>query len=284
MRRVGIALVGLLCLCWAPAMAQSREETLADIRQELSVVHVELQRLKRELSTTGAPSRVTVDGTVIERVAAIESEVQRLTGKIEELEFRIERVARDGGNRLSDLEFRLCELESGCDVSRLGQGTTLGGAAAESFVAPAASVVAGPDSESISAQDATELAVGEKADFDAATKAFEKGEYALAADRFAAFLRDYPGSPLAADAGLKRGEALEQAGTMTTAARAYLDTFSADPDGPRAPEALFRLGRALGRLGQMEEACVTLGEVGLRFPGDAAAEKARAEMQDLGCR
>ena len=33
--------------------AQS-DETLADIRQELSILYVELQRLNRELSTTGA--------------------------------------------------------------------------------------------------------------------------------------------------------------------------------------------------------------------------------------
>ena len=32
--------------------AQDRAETLADIRQELSVLYVEVQRLKRELSAT----------------------------------------------------------------------------------------------------------------------------------------------------------------------------------------------------------------------------------------
>lgn len=37
-------------------LAQEQDQTLADIRQELSVLYVDLQRLKRELSTTGAPS------------------------------------------------------------------------------------------------------------------------------------------------------------------------------------------------------------------------------------
>ena len=35
------------------ARAQSDDETLADIRQELSILYVEIQKLKRELSTTG---------------------------------------------------------------------------------------------------------------------------------------------------------------------------------------------------------------------------------------
>lgn len=259
------------------AAAQDRAETLADIRQELSVIYVELQKLKRELSTTGGVSEMVVGGSVIDRVAAIEAELQRLTSKTEELEFRIDRVVRDGSNRLADLEFRLCELETDCDVSQLGQGTTLGG------VEPATTAMVDTPTDSATSGDGVELAIGEQADFDAAVKALEEGEYAAAADRFAQFLQNYPGSPLAADAGLKRGEALEKAGKMTQAARAYLDTFSAAPNGPKAPEALYRLGRALGRLGQTEEACVTLGEVEIRFPGGQPAQQARAEMQQLGC-
>ncbi len=38
-----------------PVLAQ--DQTLADIRQELSVLSVEVQRLKRELSTTGGGRR-----------------------------------------------------------------------------------------------------------------------------------------------------------------------------------------------------------------------------------
>ena len=41
----------------APAVAQDRAQTLADIRQELTVLYVEMQRLKRELSTTGGAGR-----------------------------------------------------------------------------------------------------------------------------------------------------------------------------------------------------------------------------------
>ncbi len=48
----------LLTLCalalWPHAAAAQDAQTLADIRQELSVLSVELQRLNSQLNTTGA--------------------------------------------------------------------------------------------------------------------------------------------------------------------------------------------------------------------------------------
>ena len=108
------------------APAQTRDETLADIRQELSVLYVEVQRLKRELSTTGAPTTTVGGDTPLQRIDAIEAELQRLTSKSEELEFKINQVVNVGTNQIGDLEFRLCELEEGCDIGSLSEGTTLG--------------------------------------------------------------------------------------------------------------------------------------------------------------
>lgn len=270
-----------------PGFAQGNDETLADIRQELTVLYVEIQKLKRELSTTGGVGELTAGESLIDRVAAIEGELQRLTAKTEQLEFRIDSVVRDGTNRIGDLEFRLCELENGCDVGALAQGTTLGGEAPATGNIIGTDIGTGTTEGSETAGTGTdagvELAVGEQADFDAAMNALESGEYVAATELLAAFQSNYPGSPLSAKAGLKKGEAFEAAGEMTKAARAYLDTFSAEPNGTEAPEALYRLGKALGTLGQTNEACVTLSEVGVRFPGGAPAQNAVTAMQSLGC-
>ena len=67
------------------------------------------------------------------------------------------------------------------------------------------------------------------------------------------------------------------------AARAYLDAFSGKPEGPFAAESLLKLGQALGTLGQTPDACVTLAEVGRRFPGSVHATNAQVSMQGLGC-
>ena len=275
-----LVFAGFLFLLSATLVSAQNSETLADIRQELTVLHVEMQKLKRELSTTGTAGSATGGGSLLERVDSIESELRRLTSKTEDLQFRVERVVKDGTNRVGDLEFRLVELEGG-DVSNLSETTTLGGGEAPTATAPAPTPV--EQAPVTPTEDAPELAVGEEADFNAARAALEAGEFDSAAEKFKAFNEVYPGSPLSSKAQIAYGAALEGQGDLTGAARAYLAAFSQNPNGSDAPEALYRLGTGLGRLGQTSEACVTLGEVGLRFPGGAPAEKAAQERTRLGC-
>ncbi len=273
--RIAFAALASICLLVPGAGQAQTTDTLADIRQELSVLYVEIQKLKRELSTTGAPATNAGAGSVLERVQSIESELQRLTQQTEQLDFRVQQIVKDGTNRIGDLEFRLVELEGG-DVSQLGETTTLGGDSGSS-----SSVASGGTGTNTGS--GTELAVGETADFEAAQAAFDAGKYTDAAAAFAAFNANYPGSPLAAKASLSRGKALDQLGDTREAARAYLASFSSDATGPVAPDALTELGAALGRLGQTEQACVTLGEVSIRFPQSSAVARSQQEMASLGC-
>ncbi|MEM7520167.1 MAG: tol-pal system protein YbgF [Pseudomonadota bacterium] len=275
--RVRFLLALILTIAVAPLSAFAQgDQTLADIRQEMTLLYNEVQKLRRELSTTGGAGVSTAGASVLERVGAMESELQRLTAKTEELENRINRIVTDGTNRIGDLEFRLVELEGG-DVAALGQTTTLGGPAqgdsSTGVTAPAPSTVT----------DQAALAVGEKADFDRAGEVLASGDFRAAADLFAAFNQTYPGGPLAAEAELRRGEALGKLGDTREAARAYLASFSAEPAGPLAPEALLALGRALGELGQTQEACVTLGEVGIRFPSSPSTPLAEEQRRRIGC-
>ncbi|MBK0329198.1 tetratricopeptide repeat protein [Rhodobacteraceae bacterium F11138] len=270
-----VAVAALLSL--PPSLSEAQnQETLADIRQELTVLYVEVQKLKRELSTTGTAGGSLSGSSVLDRVSAIEAELQRLTARSEQLENRINRVVEDGTNRIGDLEFRLVELEGG-DVGTLGETTTLGGPAggAAGAVAPPAQIQP--------AEETGELAVGEEADFKAAMAALNEGDNARAAELFGQFNTAYPGSPLAAQVELNRGRALDGMGDTREAARAYLAGFTADTTGDQAPVALYELGAALGRLGQKDQACVTLGEVSARFPASDAVGSARDEMDTLGC-
>lgn len=263
--------LALAALVSAPALAQ--DETLADIRQELSFLFVDIQRLKRELSTTGGVS-VTIGGTsALERIDLIEAEMVRLTARTEELENRINRVVLDATNRIGDLEFRLIELEGG-DVSQLGVTTTLGGDIDSLLLAvPVPVGTAG----------GTELAVREQSDFDRARAALEDGQYADAAQLFAGFSAAYADGPLSVDADYFRGEALFALGDTANAARAFLESYSRAPESVRAPDALFWLGVSVGELGQISEACFLLGEVWVRFPDASAVSDAASAMLDLGC-
>lgn len=266
----------LCALLLAPLGAVAQvSETLADIRQELSIVFVEVQRLKQELNTTGAATGVATGNTALERLSSIEVELQRLTSKAEQLEFRINMVVKDGTNRIGDLEFRLCELVPDCDIGSLGDTPLLGGGVTIPVVVPAAPSVGGVDTSG--------LALNEADDFERAQAALSNGDFMSAAEQFATFNLTYPGGPLAQEASYLRGQALEEAGDTREAARSYLEAFSGNPDGTRAPDALFKLGTSLGALGQTNEACVTLGEVSARYPTAEAVSFASEAMLSLGC-
>lgn len=282
------------CLLMAsPAMAQD-SQTLADIRQELTVLYVEMQKLRRELSTTGGPS-VNLQGTnALERLDAMEAEVQRLTAATERLTNRVDSVVTDGTNRIGDLEFRLCEMESGCDIATLGETTTLGGGALPAVTgggsieagvanAPATGDPSGDVVAGLADLGGTELAFAEREDFERARASYDDGNFENAAEQFQRFTETYQGGPLTGLAHLMRGESLSKIGLTSSAARAYLESYSGTPNGPTAPTALLKLGLSLDGLGQSQQACITLGEVTARFPQSEASIEAQAARASMGC-
>jgi tol-pal system protein YbgF len=278
MRLLGLSLV--FCLLPVLGHAQDKAETLADIRAELGQLAAEFNALKAELVSTGAATNGSAGSDALTRMDTIEAELSRLTARTEEVELKLNRVVSDGTNRIGDIEYRLCEATEGCDPTTLGATPVLGGDTGGA-VAPVVT-----DTGAAPATDGTggaELAVSEQEDFDRAKEVLGQGDFPGAAALFATYAESYPGGPLVPEAHYLRGEALSKTGDTGNAARAYLDAFSAKPEGPIAPDALLKLGEGLGALGQVPEACVTLGEVGTRFPGSLAATQATVAMQGFGC-
>ena len=268
-------LVLCLSLLPLPALAQDKAQTLADIKAELSVLMADFNALKAELVQTGAASSGAAGGDALQRLDAIEAELSQLTAKTEQVELKLTRVVNDGTNRIGDIEFRLCEATEGCDIATIGTTEPLGGAT--TTAAAAAPVTQTPTAT------APEMAMSEQADFDRAKGVLASGDFRAAADQFATFAQSYPGSPLTQEAHFQRGEALTQLGDTANASRAYLEAYSGKPDGSFAAESLLKLGQGLGALGQVPDACLTLAEVGNRFPGTIHATNAQVAMTGLGC-
>ncbi|MBL8561554.1 MAG: tol-pal system protein YbgF [Gemmobacter sp.] len=265
-----------LALCLVPGglMAQDRAQTLADIKAELAALNAEFNGLKQELVTSGAVNSGAAGGNALQRLDTIEAALMRLTAQTEQVELKVNRVVTDGTNRLGDLEFRVTELEGG-DVGALPPTTPLGGDTAAAEVAPTA--------ETAPPSGGAELAIGEQEAFDRAKGVLGQGDFRAAAQEFDTFAKAYPGGSLMQEAQILKGDALKQAGDAAEAARAYLDAFSGKPDGALAGSALVKLGQQLSTLGQAPEACVTLQEVGVRFPGSAAATEAQSALAGMAC-
>jgi len=271
----GIAVIA--AMTGAPSMAQDAQ-TLADIRQEAAVLSVELQTLKRELSTTGSPLGTQIGGSSLERIDLMELQLNAMTARLEELEFRVGRVVKDGTNQLDDINFRLCELEEGCDIANLPTLTPIGGE-----TGGATDVVSNPIGSGDGPNFGEELAVAEEQDFAAALALYDNGEFQAASDAFQSFAQTYTGGFLTGEAHFMRGEALTELGQTSEAGRAYLASFSGSPDGDRAPDALLGLGTSLATLGKLDQGCAMFGELDRRFAASPAASAAREAAASFGC-
>jgi len=274
MRR--FVLMALMIPTLAFGQSDPDPETLGAVRAELTQLYAEIQALRAEIAMdSGTTATAQLGGPAILRLDTIEEQLRDVTGQVEQLRFRIDQIVVDGTRRIGDLEFRLVELEGG-DISALGETPTLGGEAAEM-----ASVL--PIQQDDALEDGVELAISEESDFDAATQSLGDGDYANAVIQFGQFLSNYPGGPLSARALFHMGEAQEAMGQHKEAARSYLDSFTVQPDGTYAPQALMRVALSLGELGKVENACQTLSEVLTRYPNSEVVAQTRTSQQDLGC-
>jgi len=274
MRRAVAA--GLLVLSMAGgAWAQGAPDaaTLADMRGQLTQLRGQLQTLRSELVASGAAGFQAAGGaSAIDRMNAMESHLTRLTNQAERLQNRINTMARDTDRQLSDLEFRLCEMDETCDLGALTTPKPQSGNVPD--LAPSAPAPSGGGKSTTAS---------EQADFDAARAVMEQGDHARAAQMFADVAQTHAGGPLTAEALFLRGEALQSAGQPRDAAAAWLEGFAADPDGPRAAESLLGIATVIEGQGDATAACLYLAEVPARFPGTPQAVTAEQRVTELGC-
>ncbi len=270
------SLVGLLVLALAvPSAAPA--QTLADIRAELTILNGQVQQLRDELVRSGSGGGLPSDpAPALTRLDQLEAELRSLTNRVDVLTNDVDRIVKDGTNRIGDIEFRLTELEGG-DTSLVGQTSPLGGGLTTPAAPPPPAAVAP------GAGTGGQLAVAEQTDFDAARAAYDAGNHGRAIELFDAFLATYPVGPLSTEAQFLRGEAQASRGEWNAAARSYLDAFSGAPDSPVAPRSLYRLAVSLGQLGKVQEACLTLTEVSIRYPGSEVTAQVPAQRQALSC-
>lgn len=306
MRRALVLSAVLCALAW-PAAAQTAApatpaapaaaaegRTLADLRADLKALAAELKALRAELNASGAAGFQAAGGdSAIDRMNAMERDLARLTGEAERLRKRIDQVVRDGTNRIGDIEFRLCEMEDGCDLGALttptlgdqsaGTGGVVGGVVGGPVAAagPATGHPAGADPVTPSA--GVPLTAAERRSFEAASAAMQQGDFPRAAELFAAFARTHADSPAAAEAQFLRGAALDSAGDAKGATAAWLSAFAAAPTGPRAADALLGLSR-VAAVGKAPSAgCVYLTELTTRFAGTPQADEAERRSTAANC-
>jgi len=224
------------------------------------------------------------------RMDSLEAELQRLTGRVEELQFANRRLAQELERFRRDADLRFQALEAGGTApggagSAAGQsaGRNSDSAAARDAEADAGRGESGADTESASSSVLPEG--GPQAQYDHAFGLLRRGAFAEAETALTAFLDRHPKHELAGNAQYWLGESFYVRQMYPRAAQAFLNGFENYGDSAKAPDNLLKLGMTLGALGQADEACDALDELDRRFPEAEARIRDRmaAERARLGC-
>jgi tol-pal system protein YbgF len=273
-RQAGVIIAAALLLAAVPAQTQAQVWTGAgsadDLRYRLGVIDAELADIRARMGVAapsgGGTAFSGAGGDVMLRLDRMEAELRQITGRLEQMEFQQRSVAEDAARRFGDIEFRLTELEGG-DVSKLSPVAPLGNSGTQM-------AATGPA-----------VSISERADLDRAIEDVKQGRFDQGEDRLRSFLNSYQGSPLTGEALYWLGESQFVRGAYQNAARSYRDGYNSDRAAASAPGNLYRLGVTLGKLGQINEACLTLREVRKQFPSGPpdVLEQSDAEMGSLRC-
>jgi tol-pal system protein YbgF len=104
---------------------------------------------------------------------------------------------------------------------------------------------------------------------DQAMSDYYAGQFGAAISGFETVIRNFPGSPTAAEAQFHMGESYTQEKRYPQAIAAYNALIQMYPTSPRVPDAYYKRGFAQESAGQLEEALTTF-ELAMKNYGDTA--------------
>ena len=209
---------------------------------------------------------------LLEQLDAQNAELAKLRGQIEVLTNQNEQLQKRQRDFYLDLDTRLRRVEGvSAPAADAGPAATPASAtAAASPVAVGAPPSAGKDNSG------SELRA-----YDSASNLFKKGDYGRAVDAFTAFVREYPGSQLGANAQYWIGVSyfnLRDYKNARSAEEALIKLF---PESSKVPDAMLAIASVLHEQGDAGSARVMLEDIIARFPSTEAAGKARTRLTAL---
>ena len=122
-------------------------------------------------------------------------------------------------------------------------------------------------------------------EFKAAYFLLKNYQYQEAKEAFQKFIEAHPEHSLIGSAYYWLGEIYSKMGDYKVAATQYLKGYKEFESGGRAPDNLLKLSESLLKLGQLEQACVSLKKLKNQFPDtmDAIKDRANQMLQEINC-
>lgn len=197
-----------------------------------------------------------------------------LLRQLEELQTEVRQLRNNvevQGHELNQLKGRQRALYDDLDT-RLREAERRGSATAPAVPAAAATPTA-PSAARVTTAT-------QQQEYDAAFNLMKQGLYDRAVKSFRAFLAKYPDSGLADNAQYWIAEGNYVLRNYKLALEEFTKVVN-NPQSPKAPDALLKIGYVHYELGAYDKARMTLGEVQKRFPGTGVAKLAEVRLDKM---
>ena len=197
-------------------------------------------------------------------IQQLQGEVRRLQGEVEEQRHQIDRLKEQGRDRYIDLDQRILDLSEKVSAQPAATGSEASGAGTETreYRQPEAD-------ERKSYQQIVDLIRKDK-------------KYDEAISRLYEFIDKHPEGDLTVNAYYWLGEVYLVKPQLEQAKQAFTIVATRYPDHRKAPDAVYKLGVTLDRLGEKEEAERRMKTVIGDYPNSSAAELARKFLDSGG--
>jgi tol-pal system protein YbgF len=235
------------------------------------------------------------------RVEQLQSEVQQLTGKLEEQANQIAELKKQQGTMYSDFDERLSSIENNAAGGAPAATETAPGqegavapaanaadpaaapapAAPAPAPAPAENVPAPQPAPAVQQPAAPQVSDGEKQQYQQAYEALRKGHTSESITQFNTFLSQYPNGALASNAQYWLGEAHKVNQDLNSARAAFNAVIQNYPSSAKAPDALLKLGYIEFDQQNWVKAREYLTRVTVDFPSSTAAHLAKKKLLQL---
>jgi tol-pal system protein YbgF len=222
------------------------------------------------------------------------AEQRKLKHRIDNLEGGSGASGTPGADRLADLAARLDSLESQMEQlsgrlevaeHRVDEALSEARAARADAAQKAGAAPAAPSAPAAGAAEPAGGAVSEELKaYREARQAWSEGNADACIDRFRSFLQTYPSSTYAESASYWMADCFFKRGDYKIAVLRFDEVVARFPKGERAPDALYRQGEALLKLGPGygKAAEKAFERVIQEYPTSERAAEAKKQLQLLG--
>ncbi|MFO0995472.1 MAG: tol-pal system protein YbgF [Alphaproteobacteria bacterium] len=302
----GLAVI--LALVSVARMAEAQSDP-RDLQNRIDRLERDLAIMQRQAGRAGsapagaAPAGDASSAALVQmegRIAALENSFRDLTGRLEEISFRLGQIDKRMEKQSSDVDFRLKSIEDGRG-GVAAQGQPPPGARPQASDAkpssdqgtiiiptpPPGQAPAGGAKVATAQPGRAALPAGSPEEqFRYAFEFLNKNDYPQAERNLRAFAELHPTHALTGNAYFWLGQIAFVGKDYAKSAIDFASSYQKFPDGAKAPDSLVKLGISLANLGKKDDACAAFKQFASQYPGSPSSLKqnAASESGRLGCK